>query len=151
MRNRIQKNRLNNGGSRRSRVKRGGFTLMEILLVAAILVIMASMATLAFRSLGKSATANLALNEIKLLANGCEMFAITNQRYPNSLQDLFTLPSGSTKAQWGGPYMKEGDTRDPWGNEYQYSIDNQNERVVIKSYGPDQVDGGDDDISNIDI
>ncbi len=133
--------------NRRQRA-RSGFTLMEIILVAAILVIIASMATIGFLSMQRGATSKLAMNEIKQMENACTLFKINNLHFPNQLQDLFTRPSGVSQQQWGGPYLQNGDTLDPWGNEFVYSADESNDRVTITSAGPDRQTGTDDDITN---
>ncbi len=134
----------------RQRLRRSGFTLMEILLVAAILVILASMATIGFRQMGRSATSQLAVSEIESFENACEMYAIKHQRFPGSLSELY-VPSGQmSRTQWGGPYMTDGENPplDPWNNPYSYSQDVENDRVVITSTGPDGV-ASEDDISNV--
>ena len=126
----------------RRRNRRSGFTLLEILLVAAILVIMASMATFAYNSLATKGTSNLARSEINTMQQACNMYFSNHLRYPNSLQELYTSPNGMSEQKWGGPYLQDGDARDPWDREYKYEI--RGESVVITSLGPDGVPGSDD-------
>jgi general secretion pathway protein G len=121
---------------------------MEILLVAAILVIIASMATLGFTAMQRSATSKLTLNEIKSLETGCNMFKITHLKFPNKLEELVQPVQGMNTTQWGGPYVKVSDFNDPWGQEYKYSVDEVNDRVLITSAGPDRQPGTEDDITN---
>lgn len=126
----------------RRRNRRDAFTLMEILLVAAILVILASMATIAFRGIGTETTATLARTEIETFQNASEMFAVRHMRLPNSLDELFLGVNGST------PMMKEGDKLDPWGVEYKFSADMERDMVIIQSAGPDGQFNTADDITN---
>ncbi len=132
----------------RRRQSRKGFTLMEILLVAAILVILASMATIAILNIGESATQRIALSEIKNFQNACILYKVNNQSFPARLEDLFNPPQGMSKQQWGGPYLENGDIFDPWNNKYTYAADEENNRVIINSPGPDRKVGTDDDVSN---
>jgi len=136
--------------NRRRRLRREGFTLMEILLVAAILVILASMGTLAYRTLGKGAYGKIASAEISAFATACDVFYMDHQRFPGSLEELYN-PQDGNQSQWNGPYMdrNKGDAIDPWGVPYEYSADMQNDRVILRSAGPNQKIGDADDISNV--
>lgn len=133
----------------RRRSNRQGFTLMEILLVSAILVIIASMATFGFLSMSRTATSDLARSEVNTIEQACIMFKLRHMRFPNNLTELYDLPSGMNQQKWGGPFLKSNNQgRDPWNSEYQFSKDEANDRVTIISYGPDGVAGGEDDITN---
>ena len=121
---------------------------MEILLVAAILVIMASMATLGFTAMQRRATSNLALNEIKNIESACKMFKIAHQRFPTKLEELVNPVQGMNRTQWGGPFMEVKDFDDPWSNPYKYSPDETQDLVTITSAGPDRQASTEDDISN---
>jgi prepilin-type N-terminal cleavage/methylation domain-containing protein len=56
------------------RQKNSGFTLLELLLVMAILVVLASLSTIAIFSLQKSSLQRSALVEIKTLKDACKTF-----------------------------------------------------------------------------
>jgi type II secretory pathway pseudopilin PulG len=115
---------------------------MEILLVAAILVILASMATLAFRNIGKETTATLARTEIESFEQASEAFALRHMRLPSSLDELFTGVNGSQ------PFMKDGDKLDPWGVEYKFAVDTERDMVILTSAGPDRTFNTADDVTN---
>lgn len=132
----------------RSCRRRGGFTLMEILLVAAILVIIASMATLGFTAMQRRATSQMALNEIKNIESACKMFKIQHQRFPTKLEELVQPVQGMNRTQWGGPFMETKDFNDPWLQPYKYSPNEGQDIVTIESAGPDRQSGTEDDISN---
>jgi general secretion pathway protein G len=69
-------------------------------------------------------------------------------RFPGTLDDLTQQPAGLNRIQWGGPYLEQAAPNDPWGNPYLYVADEQHDRVLIKSFGPDGMDGTADDIPN---
>ena len=128
--------------TRKRKNRRDAFTLMEILLVAAILIILASMATIAYRGIGKQTTATLTRTEIESFAHASEMFHMRHMRFPNSLDELFASVNGSQ------PFMREGDQLDPWGNEYDFAVDEDRDMVIIQSRGPDGEKNTTDDITN---
>ncbi len=132
--------------NRRCRDQRKGFTLMELLLVMAILVIMASMVTFAFLNIQKNAQSDATLSQINTLKNACTSYKLQVGRFPNSLDDLFIQPAGMSTRQWRGPYLQEAVPMDPWGNDYSYTADEANNRVFISSAGPDGQTGSPDDV-----
>ena len=133
---------------RRNR-NRKGFTLMEILLVTAILVAMASMASFAYISMQRNMTARNTRTEIGLLENGCTAYYNSVSAFPTSLRDLQVMPQGLDQVTWGGPYLDvRKDLLDPWQSEYRYAVDEANLLVTISSAGPDRQFGTADDISN---
>jgi general secretion pathway protein G len=128
---------------------RKGFTLMEILLVVAILVAMASMATFAYVSIKRNADIRNTQTEVRLLAEMCTMFHSSVNSFPTTLRDLQVIPQGLDQNTWGGPYMDaRSDFLDVWNIEYKYAVDDANFRVVITSAGPDRQFNTADDISN---
>lgn len=133
----------------RARIRRkSGFTLLELMLVMAILVVLASLATYSVLSLQRSALSRAAEAEISTLKDQCKMFKLTVGNFPASLDDLHTLPSGMSQSLWGGPYLEEPLKGDPWRQPYKYSADDANDRVTITSNGPDKQEGTADDIPN---
>ena len=126
---------------------RAGFTLMELMLVMAILIMLAGMGIGAYMTIQQNALADSAEVRISSLESACEQFRLQTGRFPNALQDLAVQPSGMTKRQWRGPYIKDGQVPpDPWGNQYRYSKDEANDRVIIRSFGKDGQENTDDDI-----
>jgi general secretion pathway protein G len=119
---------------------------MELLLVMAILVIMASMVTFAFLQIQQNAQSDATLSQISTLENACTSYKLQVGRFPNTLDDLFTQPAGLSPRQWRGPYLNDPVPMDPWGNEYNYSPDEANNRVFISSAGPDGQQGSPDDV-----
>lgn len=126
-------------------IQRGGFTLLELLLVMAILVVLASLSTFAILNLRDSTSQQAAQVQVETLKDACTMFKLSVGRFPNSLDDLHAVPSGMTLAEWGGPYLDEPVNNDPWGRPYNYAPNNASQTVRVTSNGPDgQRNTGDD-------
>lgn len=56
----------------------------------------------------------------------------------------------NVEEDWQGPYLSKGVPKDPWGTEYAYRQPGQyNEYGYdLHSYGPDGLNGTEDDITN---
>ena len=132
------------------RNQRGGFTLVEMLLV---LVILATLAAIVYPKLaGRSeqARTTAAATQISSFSTALDAFEVDNGYYPKGKAGLMDLVQQPRDAQnWRGPYLKEL-PKDPWGNEYSYECPG---RMNPTSYdlispGPDTKLGSEDDISN---
>lgn len=94
--------------------RRTAFTLLEVLIVVAIIVVLAGAGTVyMFRALD-DAKEGTAKSQAAELAKACQGFQIQNGRYPDSLQELTAPPNG------GRPYVEPEKLLDPWGNPFQY-------------------------------
>ena len=128
-----------------------GFTLLELLLVMAILVVLAGMAGFAVINMNTNALQKAATVQINTFERQCDAFRLNVGYFPAKLDDLHKMPSDGnmTQIKWGGPYCKDPIPMDPWDQPYKYSIDQNNDRVVISSSGPDRQSGTQDDIPQI--
>jgi general secretion pathway protein G len=129
-----------------------GFTLLELVIVLVILgTIMAFVGPKIFQGMGKanSATAKIMIQDI---AGKLEIFRLEVGRYPTAqegLQALAKQPPGVDK--WAGPYLKESDLKDPWGNDFRYNQPGNGKPYDVISLGADNQPGGDGenrDVSN---
>lgn len=126
--------------------RNSGFTLLELLLVMAILVVLAGLSTVAVINLQRGAYQKTALVEIETMEKACKMYKLNAGSYPATLDDLYTNPTGMSRAQWGGPYLDKPISNDPWQSPYSYTKDELNDRVTITSPGPDKQTGTEDDV-----
>jgi general secretion pathway protein G len=123
--------------------RRGGFTLVEVLLVLAILVILGAMVGVGVLQVKKNADKRAAKAQVAMIEETINLYRIDVGSFPETLLDLQELPQGLRNPdKWGGPYLEKDVPPDPWGNEYQYQPDGDSFRIW--SYGPDGVDGNDD-------
>ena len=129
-----------------------GFTLVELMLVVIIIGILVAM--VAPRLTGKSQDARIAASQADInahLSTALDLFELGTGRFPTTqegLEALRTAPSGASG--WKGPYLKRAVPKDPWGRKYVYRSPGQHNRedYDLFSYGPDGVEGGDDDVTN---
>jgi general secretion pathway protein G len=129
---------------------RGGFTLIEVLLVLAILVILGSFAVVQYSRVQARAKEQAAKVQVSLFEHAIDLYNIGVTAYPPNLDALRTAPAGlAHTAKWDGPYVKEIPV-DPWGQVYKYQVPGARnpESYDVWSSGPDGVDGNDDDIGN---
>jgi len=126
--------------------RNSGFTLLELLLVMAILVVLASLSGFAIIGMQKNALTKAAFIEIQSLEKACTAYRLNVGTFPQKLDDLFSAPSGLSRTQWGGPFIEKAVKADPWQREYTYSADEALGKVAIRSAGPDGQAGTEDDI-----
>ena len=137
--------RSSNGFGRRRPAADGGFTLLELLVVLAILGLLAALVgPRVLETLG-GAKSDTALLQIKNIEAGLDLFRLDVGRYPTTEEGLKALVErpGSI-VRWRGPYLKsmQGLT-DPWGQPYHYKIPGRKGEFDIYSLGADKAEGGD--------
>jgi len=98
--------------------RRSAFTLLEVLVVVAILVILATVASIAVTRNLDDARKSKAQLQCAAIAKAMESYYInqnSGNQYPTSLQELVTPP-------WGGTSFlndPQADMIDPWGQQFQ--------------------------------
>ncbi len=122
-----------------------GFTLVELLVVLAILGLLAGLVgPQVMKFLGGSKTKTAAL-QIHDLGATLDLYRLEIGNYPGGDQGLEALvrEPGNTP-NWNGPYLKKTEVpKDPWGNEYHYQAPGQHGAFDIWSLGADNREGGD--------
>ena len=122
---------------RRSR----GFTILEIVIVFILLAgIMAFVGPKIFEQMGKAKSSEAKVR-IQHLSGQIEIYKLEVGRLPENLQALVKQPGGVDR--WNGPYAKEADLKDAWGNDYRYTVPGQGKAYDLVSLGADGKDGGD--------
>ena len=137
-----------------SQKKNKGFTLIELMVVIAIMSVLAVVILPQFmKQIGKGQRA-ASLIQIRAFEDALEMYYADMYTYPSADQGLKSLiqPVGDyAGGKWQGPYLKKNKIpKDPWGNSYIYMAPGQhNPDYDIVSYGKDGVAGGDGDAADI--
>lgn len=124
--------------------RRAGFTLLELLLVLAILVVIGGIAGANLFSVSDDANKQATLTQLRQLKNVIQMYQIRMNALPETLDNLVSGPSDSAqKAKFGKPLIDEI-PGDAWGREIVYTV-NGNE-FELRSNGSDGQPSTEDDI-----
>lgn len=121
-----------------------GMTLLEIMIVIAILGLIASVVVVAVMNNFERAKANTAKLKIGEIQKALDLYKIEANDYPDQSEGLkaLTSPPGG-----GPPYMKDV-PKDPWGQEFVYfnPARGGSNGVEVISKGPDKQEGTADDV-----
>jgi general secretion pathway protein G len=102
--------------------ERGGFTLIEVLLVMVILVVLASFVVLPVGPIRKKMMEDRAKAQIGMLETAIQTYELDLGTPPATLEALRVMPSDlPNPAKWNGPYLAKDVPLDPWDNYYQYA------------------------------
>jgi general secretion pathway protein G len=136
--------------SRPARARRGGFTLLELLVVLVVLGLLISIVgPRYFNQLGKSES-KAAQTQIASIAKALDLYRIDVGRYPTTEQGLVALSTApSSEAKWRGPYLQKAVPPDPWGRPYIYKSPGDTGEFDLLSYGKDGSPGGTDDSADV--
>ena len=122
---------------------RQGFTLIEILVVVAIIGMLGAVAVPAYINYLADARIETTRALIKSVEDALVTYNTKNSgKYPDSLEVL-------TQETEDADAILQGDYVDPWGNEIKYEKRGK-KRPLLTSAGPDGEFGTDDDITNLD-
>ena len=108
----------------RNRRGTAGFTLVEMLVVLAIIAVLAALVgPEIFRNVG-DANAGAARSQVEMLGLALDQYRLDNGAYPSTEQGLAALrtapTTGDPPRRWRGPYLRRAIPGDPWGRPYQY-------------------------------
>ena len=129
-----------------------GFTLLEIIVVVAIIAILAAYIAPKVAGRVDDARISKAKSDVRVLESSLELYKLDNFLYPSSEQGLESLvnkPSGEGTKNWrDGGYIKKLN-KDPWGNEYRYAFPGSNGEFDVFSLGADAALGGEGEAADI--
>ena len=110
-----------------------GFTLIEILIVVAIIALLASIVAPNLLGRFERSKEQIGRAQLEVLSAAVQSFYVDVGRCPASLNELLS----STDKKWRGPYLsKQTIPLDQWGKEYQYKCPGEHGPFDLYSLGP---------------
>ena len=123
------------------RRKEEGFTLVEIMVVVAIIGLLTTFVVINVLPAQGRAEQQKAKADIAVIDQALQLYRINNRRFPSTAEGLATL-------QASGAVQRLPD--DPWGQPYQYNAPGRNGGPYdVFSYGADGQPGGDGENADI--
>ncbi len=124
--------------------KAAGFTLIEILVVVAILGILGALILPNLIGQDDRARQVAARADLQALANALDLYRLDHGTYPDTdvgLEALINPPSNAPGGQSSQSYLRKRTVPlDPWGTEYQYL--QSSDDFELFSLGKDGQEGG---------
>jgi len=119
------------------RDRAAGFTMLEIMIVIAIIAAIGAGVGVAVFSQFKKAQVKIAKQRVKEVMQGVTTFMIDNNNCPKGMDDLVAQK-----------YIARGAAKDPWGKDFTLKCPGTQDpdSADISSAGPDKQDGTQDDI-----
>ncbi len=132
-----------------------GFTLLELLVVLAVLALLAGLVAPRVMSYLGGARQDTARLQIERLATVLDFYRLDVGSYPTTEQGLRALVEAPPGVEgWRGPYLEEKEVpTDPWGRPFVYRAPGTEGPYDLVSLGADGRPGGegeDADVSNAD-
>ena len=128
-----------NGAARSARDAQKGMTLLEIMIVVAILGLLATVVVSNLMGSLDNAKINITRTKISQVESAVKRYYLDFSNYPDSMKDLVNPGSGRP------PYVKKA-PKDDWNRELIYKRSSGDTPFVIYSMGPDGVKGNQDDV-----
>jgi general secretion pathway protein G len=130
------------GNNRRKRVRTGGFSLMELMLVLAIMGILMAVVAVNVLGVGERAKIKTTKESLMNVRHVLEVYHLEYSAWPPDLRTLTTMK----------PPMLDSITKlqDAWKSDFIYDPhgpDSSTQPYVLGSSGPNKVVGDEDDIN----
>ena len=121
-------------------VRQGGFTLVELLLVVAILGVLATVAIMNTTGMSEEARIRTTQTSIGTIETAAKTYEIRTGRFPDSMDQLMQ-PVGDRPA-----LIEKRSGLDSWGVPFAYKKTGSS--IEIRSAGPDSAMNTEDDLVN---
>ncbi len=122
--------------------RRSAFTLMEMILVLAIIAILIAIGATTLGDFDQQAKVTSARAQISTISSAVRMYNVNQRNLPPNLDALVKPPRGAA------PYIEASGIMDPWNNKYLYKSPGSGTRSFeVYSAGPDKREGTEDDIT----
>jgi len=124
--------------------RKAGFSLIEIMLVVAIMGMLAAVVAVGLTGKQKVARVNASRTSIAALGTGIKLYEMETGKLPDTLDNLLR---SSGEQNWNGPYIEGGTIQpDAWGTPFSYA--KRGEGFEVRSAGPDRQLNSEDDLTN---
>ena len=120
-----------------------GFTLLELLVVMAIIGLLAGyVGPRYFAQIGKSEV-KVARAQMDSLGKALDQYRLDTGHYPTQEQGLAALVKRpQNEPRWDGPYLQKELPLDPWGRAFVYKVPGEKGDYDLVSFGKDGAPGG---------
>jgi general secretion pathway protein G len=140
--------------NRASALRRRAFTIIEVMIVIAIILALSGLVGFALLGRRKEATKDLTSVDLRTLRNAIKMFELDFDRVPSEEEGLAilwnknALTTEEEQARWKG-YLESPMPLDRWGSPWGYRAESDTREggYDLWSYGPDKEDGSEDDVN----
>lgn len=131
--------------------KPNGYTLVELLVVLAILGLLVALAAPRVIKYLGSAKTDTARIQIEKLGGVLDLYRLEIGRYPTEQEGLAALVERPPQSDaWNGPYLKNRESlTDPWGRPYGYRSPGEHGDYDLYTLGADGKEGGDGEDQDI--
>ena len=126
--------------------RKSGFTLVELMVVVAIIGLLAAVVTVNVMGQSHTARVERVKADMKNIKNAMDLFKLDVGMYPQQINELWERPANAKK--YNGPYLNEYPPKDPWQNDYIYNYSGGSNFEII-SYGADGAPGGTDEATDL--
>ena len=128
-----------------------GFTLIEVLVVVAILGILAAIVVPRIMDRPDEAKRVAAKADIGAIVQALKIYRLDNGGYPTTDQGLVALVQKPTTNPVPGNWKKYLDQvpKDPWGTDYQFLSPGVRGEIDVFSLGADRARGGEGNAADI--
>jgi general secretion pathway protein G len=135
------------------RSAKAGYSLLEILIVLAIIALIAALVGPRLFAQLDHAKVTTARVQVKSLETALQTMELDIGRYPTQSEGLALLmdaPDRKATPGWNGPYLSSGVPNDPWGHAYVYDPPTDRTHPPrVHSLGADGKAGGEGDAADI--
>lgn len=120
-----------------------GYTLVELLVVLAILGLLAAVTVPQVLRYLDGAKVSATKSAIEGLSSALDLYRVDVGHFPSTQDGLAALLSAPSAATgWNGPYVKKrANLTDPWGHPYQYKAPGEHSEYDLFSLGPESTKG----------
>lgn len=131
----------------RSRDSFGGWTLLELMVVLAIIALIGALVGPALLTQTEGAKVKAADAQVKMLRGSLLTYRLDVGQFPSTAQGLDALNAAPQEVAeyWRGPYLDDDVPLDPWRKPYVYEFPAETRHgFALYSLGADSAPGGED-------